>query len=1490
MQVEQSTIQLPWERGQASSLIYPCTLAGILPDIALLSNYLIKAADFSKLIFHFYVNSSIFIPRDTGKSGAIRFMDTSFKHLSSLQLLKYCLVLSVFFGLLPMETRADKYIWNEYSSITQVFNADSSDLDSVRITHPEYFLVGDTVVFIQMKGMEVWLPPSSGAGKLRNDNVYNTGLYVLMLVSDIIAGDIIQFSDPLPYLEPPIPGEVNQLVKVRGARSLHIPAGDTLTCKPWNSADSTGGVVAILGSESIRVDGTIDVSCMGFAGGDTIPNEYSGVCVNENNLYLYEGGEDSAGYKGEGVIYNGFPFLRGDGFVGNAGGGGTGKYSGGGGGGNLGLGGLGGKQAEECGSYFNFNQGGYIQSYFYTNTGTVKNRIFMGGGGGAGTMNRSANKIGTKGGNGAGIIILITDTLISSGATLRAAGQSVVDTATAGAGGGGGGGVVVLAVDRYVGNLDVDVSGGNGGWTNDPVNRTGPGGFGGGGVIWHSSDNIPTSVNEITNNGAQGEWKDGTGGGEFYGTQASSSFPGGVLDSLIIPIRGFTFNILFGTQDICEGEAPDTVHASFPKGDIEFNYTWLQWKELSGWTLADGVNNEKDYVPGVMTDTTYYRRVVEAVNNGTVDTSEVYKINVLDALYNNSIRSSDTICYGLTPSVLEHDAGIVGGGDLVNFDYIWESSPVADPEDPAWTSLGVNAPNYGPDPLTDTTYFRRILYSHVCYDTSNVLTQTVLAPISGNLASGNDAVICHDEDPGTLIAGAVSGGEPGMYAYLWELSNDGSSWTGVGSSASYAPGNLSDTDPFYYYRRTVYSGGDDSTCTHISDTVTIQVHPRIEFNWLKPAEDTVCEDILPGTITPNGTIVGGDGNFSYTWEYSIDESAWNPTGINDTLEAYLVPPLSQTSWFRRLVTTGACADTSAHTKYLVHLKINNNLVTDNDTICSGEKPVPLIHDAPAISGALGPGTYAYTWLARTDLGAWAAAGGTDTQIDYAPGSLTDTTWYLRIIESGKCSDTSNQLQIIVQDDISNNIIEGGSATGDLCAGLQKDIIGAQTAGGDNTDYNYLWQASVSGSGSWADAPLTNGGMDYLTEMLTDTTDFRRLASSGVCRDTSSIVTVRVNPRPQGSISGDPDLSECYFGTTPASLYVPVSITVGEPPFTIYYHDGQSPGSVTGFASGTFTLDLTSDDSTKYTITLDSLLDNKGCWSYHSDSLPGMANALIFRYPVPVSSSDTITVCADNVALPVTGGVGEGSWGPANALYSFTSINDPASVFTTSFTNDTLYYTLVWSEQNGICPVNDTSAIVVVELYEPPSAANAGNDSTIYFASSTPLWADPASAGLGTWSVSGTAVIDPAGIHMADAMVELGESDLDQVVDNTFTWTIENGICATTQSPVFVSRQDIKQYSGFSPNDDDINDYFQFPGLDFADEFTIKILSRQGMVVRTFSMPGGVEFSEDNVAWDGLLDNGQEAPDGTYFYILVVKHAGQTYEYKGFVELVRSMVN
>ncbi len=81
------------------------------------------------------------------------------------------------------------------------------------------------------------------------------------------------------------------------------------------------------------------------------------------------------------------------------------------------------------------------------------------------------------------------------------------------------------------------------------------------------------------------------------------------------------------------------------------------------------------------------------------------------------------------------------------------------------------------------------------------------------------------------------------------------------------------------------------------------------------------------------------------------------------------------------------------------------------------------------------------------------------------------------------------------------------------------------------------------------------------------------------------------------------------------------------------------------------------------------------------------------------------------------------------------------------------------------------------------------------------------------------------------------------------------------------------YNGFSPNNDGINDFFVVEGLEDTDTEEISIFNRWGNLVF---------FAKDyQNNWDGTW-NGEDLPDGTYFYVIEV--SGDSYE--GFIQLQR----
>ena len=1373
---------------------------------------------------------------------------------------------------------------NQYTSILSVENKDTTDIfDSVIVNDPSYFNPGDIAMFYQVKGFEVYAPGHPNEGKInRGVGNPNTGIYTLIRVYDVdILDSAVIFATYLPKMKAPLPGEVNQLITVPARDQLDYDK--TITCKAWDADSGIGGVVAMIAGSKITLNNNIDVSGKGFKGGDT--TLFGGDCSKVIGGFHFENDRDSSGRKGEGAVLSDYVYKRGKRPVANAGGGGNAKYAGGAGGGNRGGGGTGGWPSEACGIINDINnlaQGGFIDADLYTNVTELKNRIYFGGGGGAG--NEGEGRTGTPGGNGGGIIILVTDTLESQNASMLAAGASVTEVATAGAGGGGGGGVIVIDANVITGNLHMDVSGGDGGHTNYATDKSGPGGLGGAGVIWHNGTSLPGGVSTDYTEGNRGLWNGSPNGASSTG----GGDEGAVLNNLIIPILGFTFNVASGTQTICQGDTPDPIIASQPKGDISFTYEWLARTNSSGWASASGTNNLKDYTPGPLFDTTYYKRVVTPTDTMNRDTSGVVSIYVHDTISNNVLSPDDIICWDVHPDTMTGTDPV--GGDRLFYYYLWENRTgtggwASSPDD---TLAGYRYPTG----LQETTYFRRKVSSGACTHYSDSLTIEVLDTIGGNQITDNQ-LICQYTAADSLFGAALSGGG-NTYAYSWQLRYGSTSWVEQGTDMHFDPGDL-DTSTIHYYRRVASSGGAaQDACVDASNVLTIQVQPKIINNLLEPLDTLVCEGTDPGMIRPALDIGGGDELvYAYLWEESLDQAAWSPSA-GGTEAVYAPAPLSDTTWFRRIVKSGECWDTSSAALINVHPGILNNLVTDNDTVCFNTQPMPFTQDGSPVSEGIG--TYAYHWKSRTSQSGWEDADGVNNQVGYQAPTLTDTTYFSRVIESGVCNDTSNLLAVVVQDDIHNNIINGDLPISEACENIGDSITGTGSldlTGGDEKVYTFLWEKFNTGSQLWQDAPLDNSSNTdsiYITEDMTLRSYYRRHVWSGACHDVTDSVTLNVNPRPTITLQSVDPLVECYDGINPVLFNIPVQLT-GTPPFVVQYNklENDSAGSSVA-AGGSFTVPLYSASINDYTITITDLIDKNICFSYQDDLPVASPTARISRKPEPLLLLAADSVCGQFLTVTARDPISTtatGWWSTLDPGFSFTDSTSSETEMSTVFPvgQDNVETILRWSELNGSCVVEYEDTLVI--LYEEPDpAAVASDDSTLYFTPNTQLWADAPRVGQGTWThVNGTAQMDENDIHNPNVFVSFGDTDLDKPDENFFRWEVSNVVCPVTFEDVRVERQDIAQYTAFSPDGNNINDIYQLDGLEYSDEFTMSIFTRQGVMIHKIEKnPGGV--LTDDLWWDGKLDSGDEAADGTYYYVLTVKYAGQTYEYKGYVELVR----
>lgn len=315
---------------------------------------------------------------------------------------------------------------------------------------------------------------SGNAESLTKNQAGNVGSWQLLTLSQVrISGSetLLSFREPLKIgpKGTDASGQVTQVCTVTEYRNLTIAKGANLVAENWNGA--TGGIVALMVSETLDLEGEINATGAGFRGGSLREDNR---IENVDDLDTDVAG--AGGGKGEGLDSRSW-LLSGRGNYANAGGGGNAHNAGGGGGASGGAGGLGGTQERRSGVRpTTQGLGGAALHQNFTS------RLSFGGGGGAGQQNQSQ---AGAGGAGGGIILIFAKEISGSGEILANGldGQIGDDD---GAGGGGGGGQIILESAKQSFTGTISAIGGDGG---NVIRSTGPGGGGGGGRILIKGDN-----------------------------------------------------------------------------------------------------------------------------------------------------------------------------------------------------------------------------------------------------------------------------------------------------------------------------------------------------------------------------------------------------------------------------------------------------------------------------------------------------------------------------------------------------------------------------------------------------------------------------------------------------------------------------------------------------------------------------------------------------------------------------------------------------------------------------------------------------------------------------------------------------------------------------------------------------------------------------------------------------------------------------------------
>jgi gliding motility-associated-like protein len=212
-----------------------------------------------------------------------------------------------------------------------------------------------------------------------------------------------------------------------------------------------------------------------------------------------------------------------------------------------------------------------------------------------------------------------------------------------------------------------------------------------------------------------------------------------------------------GSTVLCAGGSPPVINGSAPAGGTgALTYQWQTSADNVSFTDIIGAI-ARDYTPGTINATTYYRRKVTSGNCTTPTISNVVKITITPALKGNTIASplTTTFCSSVDPAVITGSSP-TGGNGSGTYLYQWQQSIN---NGATWTGIpGATSINYNPPPITVTTAFRRNVTSGICTlpVPSNTVTFIILSPPANvnvsapSICAGNKATLTVTSPNNTL--------------------------------------------------------------------------------------------------------------------------------------------------------------------------------------------------------------------------------------------------------------------------------------------------------------------------------------------------------------------------------------------------------------------------------------------------------------------------------------------------------------------------------------------------------------------------------------------------------------------------------------------------------------------------------------------------------------------------------------------------------------------
>jgi gliding motility-associated-like protein len=322
---------------------------------------------------------------------------------------------------------------------------------------------------------------------------------------------------------------------------------------------------------------------------------------------------------------------------------------------------------------------------------------------------------------------------------------------------------------------------------------------------------------------------------------------------------------------------------------------------------------------------------------------------------------------------------------------------------------------------------------------------------------------------------------------------------------------------------------------------------------------------------------------------------------------------------------------------------------------------------------------------------------------------------------------------------------------------------------------------------------------------------------------------------------NPDAIDVTATITPATCShfsydgaINLNVSGGTPPYTYLWSNDSTGKDLSGLEEGDYTVTIT---------------DSSGCQFMDTYSVD--ANTSL----VADAGNDTIVCLGDQISLNGTGGTFF-YWWPEEGL-SNPTISNPVAMVTELIT-----YVLTTTEPGG-CISKDSITLSV----HPDLGIDAGQDTTVAKGQSITLHASGGPFVSYQW-VPEEGLDNPTS---QSPTVIVTQDITYHVIGATSTGCQESDSISISTASGFVI------YSGFTPNGDGINDFWDIDFAEYYPNIIVMVYDRWGRQV--FFSEG---YSSDK-RWDGKF-KGKDVPAGTYYYVIDLKNDSDPYT--GPVTIVR----